>query len=199
MKAPFLKTLALLISIMITAPVGETIAAEQATPRAALKTALEALEQDKTREALEAAHKSMLMLTQKDKFHIRMSKLVESKASGWGVYTERKNNVYKKGEKVLVYVEPGAFKYERASDGRFNFGFTVDFLLVQADGNILGGQKNFGQFPFTSHRPNTEIFLDLTFTLTGVPEGRYILAITVHDMVSNEHKDIEVPVTFTDN
>ncbi len=171
--------------------------AEQTTPRGALRKAIEALDNNQTHEALRAAHQATLMLTQRDKFHIRKTVLVEQGASGWGVYTERKSNVYAPGEKILLYIEPGAFKYG-GPEGRFDFGFTVDFRVSQPDGNILGGQDEFGKFPFQSLRPNTEIFLDLTLTLTGVPAGKYILKIAVHDMVSKEVSTDDIPIEFSE-
>ena len=189
---------ALLIPAILGFRIGEIIAAERLTPQITLKKAFDALAEDKTHEALEAAHKSMLLLTQQDKFHIRMTKLVSAEPSGWGVYTKRKSNQYKPGEKVRVYVEPGSFKYKRGSEGMFNFGFTVDFVLAKTDGKILGGQQDFGRFPFKSHRLNTEIFLDLKFTLTGLPADKYIMKITVHDMISKEIETIDIPIVFTD-
>jgi len=197
-KTKYMAVLALLMPAIFIYPIGDIVAAERLTPQITLKKALDALEEGKTHKALEAAHRSMLLLTQQDRFHIRMSKLVSDEPSGWGVYTTRKSNRYKQGEKVRVYVEPGSFKYKRGSEGMFRFGFTVDFALAKTDGKILGGQQDFGRFPFKSHRPNTEIFLDLKFTLTGLPAGKYIMKITVHDMISKEIETIDMPIEFID-
>lgn len=197
-KVKYMALLALLIPAILGFLIGETIAAERLTPQITLKKALDALEEDNKHEALEAAHRSMLLLTQQDRFHIRMTKLVSAEPSGWGIYTKRKSNRYKPGEQVRVYMEPSSFKYKRSSEGLFNFGFSVDFVLAKTDGEILGGQQDFGRFPFESHRPNTEIFLDLKFSLTGLPADKYVMKITVHDMISKEIKAIDVPIEFTD-
>ncbi|MCP4183363.1 MAG: hypothetical protein GY761_08605 [Hyphomicrobiales bacterium] len=197
-KAKYIVLLALLIPAVLGFLTDEFVAAEQITPQITLKKALDALEEGNKHEALEAAHRSMLLLTQQDQFHIRMARLVSAEPEGWGVYIKRKSNRYKLGEKVRVYVEPGSFKYERGSEGLFNFGFTVDFVLAKTDGEILGGQQDFGRFPFKSHRPNTEIFLDLKFTLSGLPADKYVVKITVHDMISKEIKAIDIPIEFID-
>ena len=170
--------------------------AEQNTPRQVLNKAIEALDNNQVHEALGAAHMAMLMLTQKDKFHLRRNVLIEQKAGGWGVYSKRATNIYKPGEDIILYLEPGAFKYARRKQW-FKFGFTVDFRLVQPDGNIVGGQDNFDKFQFTSLRPNTEILLNLTLSLSGVPAGKYILKIAVHDMVGKEVATVDVPVEFS--
>ena len=171
--------------------------AEDSTARKALAQAIEALDNNDIHEALKAAHQATLMLTQRDSFHLRQTILVEESASGWGVYKERSNNIFKPGEEIILYIEPGAFKYG-GPDGRFDFGFSVDFRLAQLDGNILGGQDEFGKFPFQSKRPNTEIFLDLTLTLTGLPAGKYVLKIVVHDMVSGETSSGDVPIEISE-
>ncbi len=197
-KAKYMAMLAILIPAILSFLTVEFMAAERLTPQITLKKALDALEEGNKHEALEAAHRSMLLLTQQDRFHIRMTKLVSAEPEGWGVYIKRKSNRYKLGEKVRVYLEPGSFKYKRGSEGLFNFGFSVDFVLAKTDGEILGGQQDFGQFPFKSHRPNTEIFLDLKFTLSGLPANKYVMKITVHDMISKEIKAIDIPIEFVD-
>ena len=196
MKSTLSKIATLLFAIILTASVGQTVGAQEDTPQATLKAALEALQINDTRKALVAAHRSMLLLTQQDKFHIRTSKLIASSSNGWGTYTERKNNEYNVGEKIRVYVEPGSFKYKRGAEGSFNFGFTVDFFLTQPDGNILGGQEKFGDFPFESQRPNTEISLNLSINLSGVPTGNYFLKIVVHDKISKESGFVNIPIVI---
>lgn len=170
--------------------------AEQNTPRKALAKAIEALDNNKIHDALVASHMATLMLTQRDKFHIRRTVLTEGKAGGWGLYKKRARNIYKPGEAIILYLEPGAFKYARQKEW-FNFGFTVDFRLTQPNGNIVGGQDNFDKFTFQSLRPNTEVLLTLTLSLTGVPAGKYVLKIAVHDMVSKEVATTDVPVEYS--
>ena len=191
------RLIALSLALLFGAVIAGQAVAQQVSAEQALTAALQALEEDDNHEALRSAHQAMLILTQRDQFHIRTAKLVEPGSTGFGIYRERKTNVFRPGDEVHVYLEPGAFKYG-GPDGRFDFGFTVDFRLATPDGNILGGQDDFGKFPFQSLRPNTEISLDITLTLTEVPVGEFVLKIVVHDMISEETETVDIPVVFSD-
>jgi len=170
-------------------------AAESANARGALQSAVEAMDKGDAHEALKAAYQAMLMLSQQSRFHIRTAIYVDGDPQGYGIYKERADSVFEGREPIYIYVEPGAFKYG-GPDGRFDFGFTVDFRIATPDGNVLAGQDDFASLDFNSNRPNTEIMLDLTINLTGVPTGDYILRFTVHDKVSEETADFELPLTI---
>ena len=170
-------------------------AAESADARGVLQSAVEAMDKGDAHEALKAAYQAMLMLSQQNRFHIRTAIYVDGDPQGYGLYKERADLDFEGGEPIHIYVEPGAFKYG-GPDGRFDFGFTVDFRIATPDGNVLAGQDDFASLDFNSNRPNTEIMLDLTINLTGVPTGDYILRFTVHDKVSEEAADFELPLTI---
>ena len=187
----------LLLAFCLGLPAGSA-AAQEVTAEQALRSALAAVQQDKPHEALKAAHQAMLLLTQKDRLHIRTAALVQADPGGFGIFQEKAAPSYRPGEDIHVYIEPGAFKYARSGD-YYEYGFSVDFRLVKTDGNVLGGQDKFGTFPFRSFRPNTEIFLDLTLSLTGVPEGDYVIKVIVHDLVSEETAEADFPFAIAVN
>jgi hypothetical protein len=52
---------------------------------------------------------------------------------------------------------------------------------MNSKGKVLGGQQNFGRWPWKSHSPNFDIFMNSNFNLTGVPSGKYAIECIVRD------------------
>ena len=117
---------------------------------------------------------------------------VKDKAAGYGMY-EPRDAVFAQGEQLIVYAEPVGIKW--ASGGRgYIAGFVVDVDVLGADGTVLGGQKNFGDFSFDmASTPSTSIHANLTLSLTGLPPGNYKVRYTFTDRTSSEQTFTELP------
>ena len=71
--------------------------------------------------------------------------------------------------------------------------FTVDFELMDAKGEVLAGQKTFGNFSFVGYVRNQEIFTHLTLDISGAAPGDYVLRYTLNDTGSNRNVKIDQP------
>lgn len=107
---------------------------------------------------------------------------IDGPIEGFGMFSQRPDNVFEVNEPIVVYAEPIGFGWIENSDGNFEFGFDVDLLVKTPDGEILGGQEGFGSFRFNSHSRNREITLTLTLTLDDFPVGDYIVEYRVRDV-----------------
>jgi len=95
-------------------------------------------------------------------------------------YTSKKNNVYRKGETICLTSQIFGHRLKKNGDS-YEINITTDFLVLDETGKVLGGQNDVYKFDHTSPIPNTEFSLDLTYTLTGLPDGIYKIQTKVND------------------
>ena len=100
-------------------------------------------------------------------------------------YTSRKNNVFRKGEPIYITSQIFGHKLEKVGDG-YKTSITTDFLVIENNGNVLGGQQNVLLLDHISPIPVTDFSLDLTYTLSGASEGIYNFQTTVNDKNSGK-------------
>lgn len=104
--------------------------------------------------------------------------------NSYGIYEPKENDVFTAGEPIYLYVEPAGYAETRNPAGYFEFGFKVDFQVVDDSGTVLGGQTDFAVLPFKSWNVNTEMSLTFTYTLSGLEKGKYKIITQVSDMHS---------------
>jgi hypothetical protein len=180
-----------LLTVLLACP-GITYASDLSLLLDATK---ERVDSGKYREALSAVRKATLEIWRQTPFFLDKSVLVTERAGGYGMYTPRPNNVYKQGEKILLYLQPAGYTIDEEGS-TFRYGFTADFVLLGADEKVLGGKKNFSQWNFASREPNFEIMINMTYTLTGLPPGNYTIESTLHDKRGEGSVSIKTPITI---
>lgn len=115
---------------------------------------------------------------------------VAQKASGFGIFDKRADGPYKQGEPLLIYAEPVGFGWRQEGD-LYKSEMVADFVLHNASGKVLGGQKEFGNFKVSSHSRNTEYYVNLRYNFTGLPPGRYVIVSTLRDLVGGKTGSFE--------
>jgi outer membrane protein OmpA-like peptidoglycan-associated protein len=108
-------------------------------------------------------------------------------------YTSKKNNIYGKDEPIYITSQIFGHKLKEVGDG-YKTSITTDFLVLDDAGNVLGGQQDVYKFDHISPIPVTDFSLDLTYTLTGAPEGTYNLQTTVNDKNSGKTTKFETMI-----
>ena len=98
----------------------------------------------------------------------------------------RGDDKYKAGEPVLVYAEPFGFGYGEGADGLYSIGFLVDLRVLSETGDVLGEMPGIANLDLTSRFKNREFQANLTYTLSGVAPGHYVLETTLHDKNSSK-------------
>ncbi|MGD9867326.1 MAG: hypothetical protein AB7U38_04910 [Hyphomicrobiales bacterium] len=117
---------------------------------------------------------------------------VQEKANGFGLYKRRADGPYQLKEPILIYAEPVGFGWRKEGE-LYNSDMVADFVLHNAEGKVLGGQKEFGNFKVSSHVRNTEYFINLRYNLTGLPAGKYVIVSTIRDLVAGKSGSFETP------
>ncbi|WP_077961273.1 hypothetical protein [Ensifer adhaerens] len=114
--------------------------------------------------------------------------------AGYAMYDPREGSVFKEGESLISYIEPiGLTWKESATKGQLESHFTVDFDILNPKGDVLAGQKAFGDFTFTGHLRNQEIYSTLTIDVSGAPAGDYVLRFHFNDVNSGKSASVDQP------
>lgn len=115
---------------------------------------------------------------------VRNTRLITDKNS----YAARDNNIYASGEPIYILTELLGYKINQ--DGQlYRINVATDLYILDENNNVLSGKENFGNFSLKSPIPNTEFHMDLTYTLTGIPAGIYMLKTVVRDINSGKATD----------
>ncbi len=118
-------------------------------------------------------------------------KFVKGENNSYGIYEPRENEVFTAGEPIYLYMEPAGYAMTGNPAGYFEFGFKVDFQVVDEGGTVLGGQTDFATLPFKSWNASTEMSLTFTYTLSGLEKGKYKVITQVSDMHSAKKATVE--------
>jgi len=117
-------------------------------------------------------------------------------ASGFGIYSERANHIYKPGEKVVLYMEPVGYGYGSDGLGNSQIALSVDLTVLSAAGEKLGTFEKIGAVQVASRSHNRELFFKLDLSLDGLPPGKYRCDFLMHDQNSTKtapfSTDIEI-------
>lgn len=121
-------------------------------------------------------------------------------ALGYGVYQEH-GTTFEPGESMVLYVELVGYGHQRVLDEQGNvlylMNMTADYIISDVNGTELQSIERVPAGSIVSHRPNTELFLELSLTQeTPFPEGEYLITYVITDEVSGESVTIEKQVTI---
>jgi hypothetical protein len=127
-------------------------------------------------------------------FAIGKAVFVTGDPTGYAMYDAKPEPVFKAGEALVSYVEPVGLTWKEASDkGKLETRFTVDFDILNPKGEVLAGQKAFGDFTFKGYLRNQEIYATLTIDVAGAPAGDYVLRFRFNDINSGKSASVDQP------
>ena len=134
-------------------------------------------------------------------FRSAFDTFVSSEPGGYGMYDARKSTVFKPGETFLLYVEPVGYTYGTVTDSDgtrlYTMNFTLDFLISDKNGNVLGGQQDVPISNVVSHHQNKELILTISIDQSSpFPPGDYVITYRVTDENSGKSFDIPKDVTI---
>lgn len=142
--------------------------------------------------AYEAMRKATHQVWDAGPLLFRKAVFVAGTASGFGIYDPRSNNVFKPGEKLVIYAEPIGFKWQ-AKDGLQHALLVADIVIRTEGGDVVASQKNFGEFWFDSREQNMEVMTVLTIDFPGAPAGKYVQEVRFKDKMSDKTGKFELP------
>jgi hypothetical protein len=117
-------------------------------------------------------------------------------AAGYGIY-EGHGNVFQPGETVVLYVELVGYDHMPVPGENgmlYLMNLTADYTIASADGAMMQTIQDVPAGSIISHRPNTELFLELSLT-QELPGGDYLVTYNITDEVSGESFALEKQIT----
>ncbi|MEA3534900.1 hypothetical protein [Rhizobium sp. CC-YZS058] len=131
-------------------------------------------------------------------FAIGKAVFVSAEPTGYEMYQPRETKPFAIGEQLVSYVEPVGLTWKPAAAGagKMETHFTVDFDILDPKGQVLAGQKGFGDFTFAGFARNQEIFATLTLDLSGATAGDYVLRYHFNDLHGSRQASVDLPFTI---
>lgn len=117
---------------------------------------------------------------------IRQAALVDAPVTMLGIYNPRQDDKYQIGAPILIYAEPTGYGFGSGGEGLYSFGFLVDLKVMTEAGEVLGELPSVADLDVTSRSQNREFPANLTYTLSGLAPGRYVLETTLRDKNSQK-------------
>jgi hypothetical protein len=160
-----------------------------------IEQSLEYLEQQNYNKAIETLEKALLSIRQKSQLQLKSLQFTEDEAIGFGMYQVRQDANFEQGETFLIYAEPRNYTTKEIEEELFEIHFKEDIYLLDMEGNILWGQKDYLDYHVFSHHPNNEIFITNTITQDSpFPKGEYQFQLVLKDVLSQ--KTVEQTIEF---
>jgi len=155
-----------------------------------------AVEEGRLLEAYEALQEAEYALWRSmEEMTLRMTVLVEEEPPFFGAYTPRGSNRYRPGEPILLYAEPVGYTIVE-KDGLYSYSLKADVALLDPEGAVLGGRRDFGQWQFASRRPVTDFMMFFTYDFSGLAEGSYVIETIIRDQNSAKTVTVTTPIAI---
>lgn len=114
---------------------------------------------------------------------------------GFADYQPRKEATFKKGETMLLYLEPFGFGFAPGGDG-FRSAIAADVELRTPGGLILGKAEDFARLEWTGRSKMHEVHATIAMPVPDIKPGDYRLLIKLKDQVAPKSATLELPFTI---
>ncbi len=102
-----------------------------------------------------------------------------------GAYVPLEEAKIEVGKEYYIYYEPANF-FTKTSEGRYEFWFTQDMILLDDSGEVLLERLDALSMHFNTATPLLDIYVTNELLLTAAPPGKYTYKIVLHDVFKEE-------------
>ncbi|MDD3640804.1 MAG: hypothetical protein PHE81_00915 [Atribacterota bacterium] len=185
--------ISIIILLLIFTPA--TMIASENSAKILIEESLTALEKQDFNTAVKSLEKALLLIRDKAPLELNNLKFTEEEAMGFGIYQERENISFSQGETIYFYTEPKNFTIKEIEEDLFEIHIKEDLYILDMEGTILWGQKDFLDYHLLSHSPNSEILITNTVTQDSLfPTGEFQFLLVIKDVFSQ--KTVEQTIGF---
>jgi hypothetical protein len=145
--------------------------------------------------ALDALWLAQEEIWRKAPLGVRNVAFVTEQPENFGTYQPKAGENFKAPEPLILYCEPIGFTQAREGD-TYKYSIIGAFDILDAKGQLLGGQKNLGPYEQSGYRTfSTETMLVMTIGIQGLPAGSYVMRVTLTDNL-NQTKSVQMDKPF---
>jgi hypothetical protein len=142
--------------------------------------------------AMDALDEAASALWDKSPLVFRRALWVAEAPTGFGAYIPREANVFGSGHEMHLYTEPVGFGWRKSGD-IWRTELVIDVLVKTAAGEQIFQQSDFQKLLLGSRVRNREFMAHVTYTLTGIPPGDYVIDTTFRDAVTGKSGTVSLP------
>jgi hypothetical protein len=121
--------------------------------------------------------------------------LTTKPAAYFGNYETRKDNVFRKGEKMYFYAEPKNLIYPKNAQGMYQPAFDVDLEIKGPTGEAIK-QPKFASLKLDTRSRIQDLYLNLNVSLNSAPAGVYNVKFIIRDLNSKKTAAFDQDVTI---
>jgi hypothetical protein len=170
-----------------------SVAGAAAQDIAGKATAAETLAADgKFVAAMDALDEAAAALWDKSPLVFRRALWVAEPPTGYGAYIPREANVFGSGSAMHLYTEPVGFGWRKSGD-IWRTDLIIDVVVKTPAGEQLFQQSDFNRLQLGSRVRNREFMAHVTYTLSGLPSGEYVVDTTFRDAVTGKSGTFSLP------
>ena len=126
---------------------------------------------------------------------VRNVAFVVDQPENFGTYNPKAGENFKAPEPLILYCEPIGFTQTKTGD-TYKYSIIGAFDILDADGRLLGGQKNLGPYEQSGYRTfSTETMLVMTIGIQGLSAGSYVMRVTLTDNL-DQTKSVQLDKPF---
>ena len=160
-----------------------------------IKESLTYLEKQDYRSAAHLLEEALSLIWNKSPLELNNLIFCEGESGGFGFYQKRTDHNFVEGETIYLYTEPKYYSIIKMGEELFEIHFKEDLYILNPEGTILWGQKDFLEYHITSYAPNKEVFIFNTITQDDpFPKGEYQFLLVLKDVASQ--KTVEQAISF---
>ena len=144
---------------------------------------------------LDALWAAQEIMWRKAPLGVRSVAFVTEQPENFGTYQPKVGEDFKSPEPLILYCEPVGFTQLKEGE-TYKYSIIGAFDILDAEGKILGGQKNLGPYEQSGYRTfSTETMLVMTIGIHGLAAGSYTMRVTLTDNL-DQTKSVQLDKPF---
>lgn len=165
-----------------------------------INKALKYLDENKYNEAVVELEEALALIRNKANLELVNLFFCEELPQMFGIYNPRENTLFSTEDTLFIYGEPKNCTYKEIEKGLYQMHFKVEIYLLDSNDNILIGEMNYLDFPFTSRARNSEIYIydEIPVKQFDLSPGNYKFRFILKDIFSQKTTEAIIEFTVTE-
>lgn len=162
--------------------------------------ALILIDEEKYNEAVRELEEALALIRNKANLELVNLFFCEELPQMFGMYNPRENTLFSSEDTLFIYGEPKNCTFKEIEKGLYQMHFKVEIYLLDSDNNILMGEMDYLDFPFTSRTRNSEIYIfdEIPIRQLDLSPSNYKFRFILKDIFSQKTTEAIIEFTVTE-
>ena len=165
-----------------------------------INRALKLIDEEKYNEAVVELEEALALIRNKANLELVNLFFCEELPQMFGIYNPRENILFSSEDTLFIYGEPKNCTYKEIEKGLYQMHFKAEIYLLDSDNNLLTGEMDYLDFPFTSRTRNSEIYIfdEIPVKQLDLSPGNYKFRFILKDVFSQKTTEAIIEFTVTE-